>query len=276
MKKCRWIWWTAALAVLMLLAAIALDQRLVVRHYTVEAEEITAPVRLAVLTDLHECDYGAEGAELLTVLVAEKPDVVLLVGDMFADGGSYAYGLAVMAALAQRYPTYYVTGNHEYWTNEVDRIVALVRETGVTVLDQSCEVLTLNGQRISLCGVPDPSAMTYAGAPDVQTQLTRAMAQAEQGSFTILMAHRPELAELYAAAGFDLALSGHAHGGQVRIPLLVNGLYAPNQGWFPEYAGGEYQVGGTTLIVSRGLSTQRQMHIPRIFNRPELVIVTIE
>lgn len=276
MKRRRWIWWTAALAVLILLAVIALDQRLVVRRYTVEAEEITAPVRLAVLTDLHECDYGIEGAELLEVLEAEKPSAVLLVGDMFADGGSYAYGLTVMEALVQRYPTYYVTGNHEYWTNEVDRIVALVRETGVTVLDQSCEVLALNGQRISLCGVPDPYAMTYSGAPDIQTQLTRAMAQTEQGSFTILMAHRPELAELYAAAGFDLVLSGHAHGGQVRIPLLVNGLYAPNQGWFPKYAGGEYQVGGTTLIVSRGLSTQRQMYIPRIFNRPELVIVTIE
>lgn len=276
MQKRKWLWLMAVLAILMLIAIIALDQRLAVRHYKIEAEEITASVRLAVLTDLHECDYGPGGEDLLAAVAAEDPDAVLLVGDMFADGGSYAYGLMVVEALAQRYPTYYVTGNHECWTNEVDRIVALVRETGVTVLDQSCEVLTLNGQRISLCGVPDPCAMTYSGAPDVQTQLTCAMAPAEQGSFTILMAHRPELIDVYAEAGFDLVVSGHAHGGQVRIPLLVNGLYAPNQGWFPEYAGGEYQVGGTTLIVSRGLSTQRQMYIPRIFNRPELVIVTIE
>ena len=92
----------------------------------------------------------------------------------------------------------------------------------------------------------------------------------------MLMAHRPELTNQYATAGFDLVVSGHAHGGQVRIPLLVNGLCAPNQGWFPEYAGGEYKVDGTTLIVSRGLSTQRQMYIPRIFNRPELVLITIE
>ena len=81
---------------------------------------------------------------------------------------------------------------------------------------------------------------------------------------------------MYAAAGFDLVVSGHAHGGQVRIPGLINGLCAPNQGWFPDYAGGEYCAGETTMIVSRGLSTQAQMHVPRLFNRPELVIITLE
>lgn len=276
MWKRKWLWWLAALAVLMLLAVIALDQRLIVRHYDIEAEEITSPVRLAVLTDLHECDYGPGGKALLAAVAAEKPDAVLLVGDMFADGGDYSYGLSVMRALAERWPTYYVAGNHEYWTNEIDCILALVEGCGATVLDQECTLLEVHGQHISLCGVPDPSAKEYSGAPDVETQLARAKSAAEPGTFTILMAHRPELIDQYAAAGFDLVVSGHAHGGQVRIPLLVNGLFAPNQGWFPEYVGGEYKVGDTTLIVSRGLSTQRQMHIPRIFNRPELVIVTIE
>lgn len=274
MKK-RWIW-LAVLAGLALLAAIALDQRLVVRHYTVEAEEITTPVRFAVLTDLHECDYGPGGEALLAAVAAESPDAVLLVGDMFADGGDYAHGLAVMEALAADWPTYYVTGNHEYWTNEIDRILALVAGCGVTVLDQQCALLEVRGQRISLCGVPDPYAMVYAGAPDTQVQLDAAIAQAEEGTFTLLMAHRPELIDKYAAAGFDLVVSGHAHGGQVRIPGLVNGLCAPNQGWFPQYAGGEYHLRSTTMIVSRGLSTQKQWYVPRVFNRPELLIVTVE
>ena len=107
-------------------------------------------------------------------------------------------------------------------------------------------------------------------------QLDAALAQAEEGTFTLLMAHRPELIDKYAAAGFDLVVSGHAHGGQVRIPGLVNGLCAPNQGWFPKYAGGEYHLRSTTMIVSRGLSTQKQWYVPRVFNRPELLIVTVE
>ena len=235
--------WLPALVVLTLLAMIALDMRLIVRHYTLEVEEITAPVCLAVLTDLHECDYGPGGEMLLAEVASNAPDAVLLVGDMFADGGDYAYGLSVMCSLAERWPTFYVTGNHEYWTNEIDRILTLVEGCGVTVLDQKCTLLEVRGQRISLCGVPDPYAMVYSGAPETQVQLACAKNAAEPETFTLLMAHRPELIDLYAAAGFDLVVSGHAHGGQVRIPLLVNGLCAPDQGWFPAYAGGEYRVG---------------------------------
>jgi len=274
-RKRLWIA-LAVLAALALLAAVALDQRLIVRYYGIDAEEITAPVRLAVVTDLHECDYGAGGAELLAAVRVQRPDAVLCVGDMFADGGSYAYGLALMEKLAAHWPTYYVTGNHEYWTNEVGRITGLVAETGVTVLDQDCTMLEVNGQRISLCGVPDPYAMVYSGASDTEVQIAETIAQAEPGTFTLLMAHRPELIDKYAAAGFDLVVSGHAHGGQVRIPGLLNGLCAPNQGWFPPYAGGEYRVEETTLIVSRGLSTQAQWYVPRIFNRPELVIIELK
>ena len=92
---------------------------------------------------------------------------------------------------------------------------------------------------------------------------------------TVLLANRPELIEKYDVHDFDLVVSGHAHGGQVRIPGLLNGLYAPNQGWFPPYAGGEYEVNGTTMIVSRGLARETT-RLPRIFNRPELVIVELK
>ena len=269
-------WWIAALAALLVLAAIALDPRMIVRHYSLELEEVTAPVRLAVVTDLHECDYGPAGEQLLTAIEAENPDAVLFVGDMFADGGDYVYGQSVMQTLAARWPAFYVTGNHEYWTNEVDRLIGCVEAAGVTVLDQSCAVLEVRGQRISICGVPDPYAMVYSGAPDTPVQLAAARAHAEPGTLTILMAHRPELIAQYAAQGFDLVVSGHAHGGQVRLPGVINGLCAPNQGWFPKYAGGLYTVDGTTMIVSRGLSTQAQWYVPRVFNRPELVIVSLE
>lgn len=274
MKKRKWrlLAFAAAMAVFL---TLALDSRLALRRYVIEAAQVDAPVRLAVLTDFHECDYGEGGQTLIDAVCAERPDVVLMAGDMFADGGDYAYAASLMSALAAEYPCYYVTGNHEYWTNEVDRLIDIVQRCGVTVLNMDSALIEVNGQPLQICGIPDPYAQNYGGAPSTREQLQRTVREAEADAFTLLMAHRPELIETYADYGFDLVLSGHAHGGQIRIPLLINGLFAPNQGFFPKYAGGEYRVKDTTLIVSRGLSTQAQWYIPRVFNRPELVVVEI-
>lgn len=276
MKRKWWIW-LIALAAMALLAAVALDQRLIVREYVIEAEEITEPVRLAVLTDLHGCDYGPYGAELAATVDAYNPDAILLAGDMFSADGDYMDELQLFRLLNGITYTYYVTGNHEYWEYDVPHLMSWVESTGVRVLDQSSVYLFIDGQELNICGVPDPYAMNYADAPATEEQLTRAAEGVEEGVYTVLLAHRPELAETYAANGsFDLVLSGHAHGGQVRIPGLVNGLCAPNQGWFPKYAGGEYRVGDMAMIVSRGLSRQAQWFVPRVFNRPELVIVELK
>ena len=271
MRK-KWFVWLMLLVAMIVLAVIGLDQRVVVRTYTVESDEIEAPVRLVVLADYHGCDYGPDGAELVQAVSALQPDAILLVGDMFSADGDAEEELRMFRQMDSIAFTYYVTGNHEYWEYDVPQLLARVAETGVTVLDQSCVSLVVDGQRINICGIPDPYAYV-----DTEVALRRAAGDIEHAAFTVLMAHRPELIEQYAANGsFDLVVSGHAHGGQVRIPFLVNGLCAPNQGWFPQYAGGLYEVDGTTLIVSRGLSTQRQMGVPRIFNRPEIVVIDLE
>ena len=274
MKRRRWIA-VMALAALALLAAIALDGRLIVRRYALEAEEIAVPVRLAVVTDFHGCDYGPGARRLLSAVEAEAPDVVLLVGDIYDDDLPWDESDALVTSLAGRWPTFYVTGNHEYWSGGVVEICRRVEAAGATVLDMDCRTITVNGQWLNICGVPDPEAVAYAGAPEVTEQLQRSLAAAERDAFTLLMAHRPEMAELYAAQGFDLVVSGHAHGGQVRIPGLLNGLFAPDQGWFPRYAGGEYRMGDLALIVSRGLARE-STRLPRVFNRPELVIIDLE
>lgn len=268
-KKHRWI--LPVLAILVVLALIALDERLILRTYTVEAPKLTAEVRLAVVTDFHSSDNADD---VVAMVASCAPDAVLLVGDMFDDDTQNRppeRTLSLMRQLSAQYPCYYVSGNHEAWTGEMDALYQQTADAGVTVLRMSSGVLTVRGQRIALCGVPDPYEMVFSGAPDTEEQLRQAMENVDSADFTVLLAHRPELLAKYAQFPADLVVSGHAHGGQVRIPGVLNGLYAPNQGWFPKLAGGAYTQDGTTLIVSRGLAVRTRL--PRIFNRPEVVLV---
>ena len=270
MRKKHW-WILPVLAILVALALIALDERLILRTYTVASPKLTAEVRLAVVTDFHSSD----NAEKVAAMVAScAPDAVLLVGDLFDDDIANRppeRTLSLMRQLSALYPCYYVSGNHEAWTGEMDALYQQTEEAGVTVLRMSSGVLTVRGQRIALCGIPDPYEMVFSGAPDTEEQLRQALEDVDSADFTVLLAHRPELLAKYAQFPLDLVVSGHAHGGQVRIPGVLNGLYAPNQGWFPKLAGGAYTQDGTTLIVSRGLAVRTRL--PRIFNRPEVVLV---
>lgn len=268
-KKHRWI--LPVLAMLVILMLIALDERLILRTYTVVSPKLTAEVRLAVVTDFHSSDNADDVVAMVTSCA---PDAVLMVGDMFDDdiaNRPTERTLSLMRQLSAQYPCYYVSGNHEAWTGEMDALYQQTEEAGVKVLRMSSGVLTVRGQRIALCGIPDPYEMVFSGAPDTEEQLRQALEDVDSADFTVLLAHRPELLTKYAQFPLDLVVSGHAHGGQVRIPGVLNGLYAPNQGWFPKLAGGAYTQDGTTLIVSRGLAVRTRL--PRIFNRPEVVLV---
>lgn len=270
MRKKHW-WILPVLAILVILTLIALDERLILRTYTVVSPKLTAEVRLAVVTDFHSSDNADD---VVAMVASCAPDAVLMVGDMFDDDTANRpteRTLSLMRQLSAQYPCYYVSGNHEAWTGEMDALYQQTEEAGVTVLRMSSGVLTVRGQRIALCGIPDPYEMVFSGAPDTEEQLRQALEDVDSADFTVLLAHRPELLAKYAQFPLDLVVSGHAHGGQVRIPGVLNGLYAPNQGWFPKLAGGAYTQGGTTLIVSRGLAVRTRL--PRIFNRPEVVLV---
>lgn len=270
MRKKHW-WILPVLAILVVLTLIALDERLILRTYTVASPKLTAEVRLAVVTDFHSSDNADD---VVAMVASCAPDAVLLVGDLFDDDTQNRpteRTLSLMRQLSALYPCYYVSGNHEAWTGEMDALYQQTEEAGVTVLRMSSGILTVRGQRIALCGIPDPYEMVFSGAPDTEEQIRQAMEDVDSADFTVLLAHRPELLEKYAQFPLDLVVSGHAHGGQVRIPGVLNGLYAPNQGWFPKLAGGAYTQDGTTLIVSRGLAVRTRL--PRIFNRPEVVLV---
>lgn len=257
-----------ALALCALVSLAALDVRLRTVTYALSTPKVSAPVRLAVLSDLHSCAYGRGQRTLLEAVAAAEPDAVLMAGDMVDDAMPEEPAWTAIQALAAEYPCFYVTGNHEWWTGEVERICRRMEDLGVRVLRGGAVFAELNGQRVALCGVDDPDS----GA--LETELKRAGAGIREENVAVLLAHRPEKIGLYQDGPFDLVVSGHAHGGQWRLPGLVNGLYAPGQGLFPAYAGGCYRFDGTSLVVSRGLARE-STRIPRLFNRPEVVLVDI-
>lgn len=245
---------------------------LVVRHYTVESGRGDRPLRLVFLSDLHSCEYGDGQRELLELVEAQKPDLILLGGDWVDDDfGRRSPERAYTAAhaLAGKYPTYYVLGNHEQWSGHADEIKCALTDCGVTVLAGEWADLDLAGTSLRLFGIDDPDV----GEELWQGQLAHLKSGLTGDRLDLLLTHRPERAEEYG--GFDLVLAGHAHGGQWRLPGLVNGLYAPNQGFFPKYAGGRYDLtGGGTMVVGRGLSRETT-RIPRFFDPPEVVVVEL-
>lgn len=267
---------TLILFCILLLFLFAFDTRLKIRYYTVRTEKMGESVRIVLVTDLHSCKYGREEEKLIAAIEEQKPDMVLLGGDICDDKIPNDNTEALLKGIADSYPCYYVTGNHEYWSNRIDKILDLFQSYGVTVLSGTSDIIKIRSQSLNICGISDPDIIRYTDSPiGAREQLQALEHIPDNGLYTILLAHRPEWIDTYAEYDFDLALSGHAHGGQWRLPGIINGIFAPDQGMFPKYAGGRYISGDMTMIVSRGLARE-STPIPRIFNRPELVVVDLE
>lgn len=247
---------------------VAFSSRLVLRRYTVSSKKITSRIRIVHISDLHSQYYGEDQGELIYAIQHEDPDIIVLTGDILDKRGECDAIRSLILQIVPTYPCYYVTGNHEYDIDNIAGVKESLEHLGVEVLSGDCLSLMIGENVIDICGIDDPSV----GNDEWQHQLESCYSQKNKDHFSLLLSHRPERVNAYKSYPFDLILSGHAHGGQVRIPRLINGLFAPNQGFFPKYAGGLYKLSNGTLIVSRGL---KRSLIPRIFNPPELVTVDI-
>ncbi len=274
-KKKKIILRLVILTIIVILLVITCDIRLITVTYPITSDKITAPVTITLLTDLHGETFGRNQEKLLSAIAETNPDIVLLGGDIFDDNRGYEHAELLLRKLSEEYTCFYVPGNHEYWSNDIASILSIVSSCQIPILSGSNCIVECNGQQINICGLNDPDAIEYVSdSVPVLTQLQTLDATTTAQQFSVLLSHRPELAETYRNYSFDLILSGHAHGGQWRIPGILNGLYAPNQGLFPKYAGGRYDSDSQTLIVSRGLS-RVTTPAPRIFNRPELVVIEL-
>lgn len=275
----------SAVAVLLTVFILfATRQDLLTVTYSIEADNVDSPVRVVQISDLHATAYGEDQSILIEAINAAAPDLVLFTGDIFDEERPYDNVIDLLEAVGEKYTCFYVTGNHEYRfdSDEIYNIKVILRSYGVTVLEGNSHIVTVNGQQIRVAGVDDEEGDTIAEidhngdlveCEQFDEMLEKLSKEAEDDIYTILLSHRPEYFELYMSLGFDLVLSGHAHGGQVRIPGVVNGLFTPDEGFFPKYAGGIYTDGKQTMIVSRGLCKNI---VPRVFNRPELVIVDVK
>ena len=233
--------------------------------------------KIVQLSDLHSKSFGNNQSDLVKKVKKVNPDLIVFTGDLIdSDRYDEKISLTLMEKLVQIAPVYYVTGNHEWWSGKFNSLEDKLKDTGVQVMRNTVEEIIIGNDKIQMIGIDDPAKVneSYAERAIAEEDITNSIKGLEEGvDFKILLSHRPELFSLYSQYEFDVVFSGHAHGGQVRIPF-IGGLVAPNQGLFPEYSSGMHDVDNTTMIVNRGLGNSI---IPlRVFNRPEIVVVTLK
>lgn len=254
--------------------------RFVIRNYMLRNNKIRRSYRAVVLADLHNKQYGKKNELLLEAIDSQKPDVIWIVGDMLIakPHKSLQPAIDIVTALAEKYPIFYANGNHE------QRLKLYPEKYGemATEYEQALEKLGVHPLVNENRRMKDENTVIYGlelekyyykrfVVPKMEEDyLKETLGEPEKDSYTILLAHNPDYFPVYCKWGADLILSGHVHGGMVRIPGW-RGLLSPNVRFFPKYDGGKFEEGDSTMILSRGLG----MHtIPiRLFNPGELIVL---
>lgn len=259
------------MAIALLLALATLigwdDQRLVTSHYEVEVDGLTG-VRIAQISDLHDARMDER---LLAQLRAADPDLIAITGDyVSADTPDLTHALQLAAEIDAIAPTYAVLGNHEADSPLRAELLVGFERAGVEVLRNETTQRDVGGKPFTLAGIDDPRVWRDRGVEPADVSRLVSSLDAPEDEPLVLLAHRPEELREYSAAEADLVLSGHAHGGQVRLPG-IGGLWAPHQGFLPRLTSGVHTDRGTVMVISRGLGDS--VAPIRINNPPELVII---
>lgn len=273
---------STVLAVIILMISLVAwgNKALELNEITIDSEnlpEAFSGFRIAHVSDLHNDEFGKDNIKLLKLIENADPDIIAVTGDII---DSYTtdveIALSFMEKAQQIAPCYYVNGNHEGRVpDDYQTLKEGLEACGVIVLENESLLLERAGECIRLTGVSDPGFETDYLYGDTEGVMRRHLTEliADNENFNLLLSHRPELLGVYADFDVDLVLSGHAHGGQFRLPF-VGGLYAPNQGLMPEIDAGLYAEDNTKLIVSRGIGNS--LFPFRLNNRPEVILVTLE
>ena len=258
--------------VTLVLFLYANNQLLVVTDYTIESDKLPKAFdnyRIVQISDLHDATFGDNQERLIEKVRATNPDAIFLTGDLI---DSRRYDLQNSLDAVEQFVTfsdvYYVLGNHEVAVNRVDEIYGALERLGVQILPNQSLEIERDGERLTIIGIEDPLM-----GKEPQQMLDEAMTTVDDDSFKILLSHRPEIFETYVENTIDVVFTGHAHGGQIRLPF-IGGLFAPGQGWLPNKTSGVYEADETKMIISRGLGNSVLKQ--RLFNLPEIVIVDLK
>lgn len=232
--------------------------------------------RIAQVSDLHNTEFGEGNTKLIEILSELKPDIIVITGDLIdARHTDIKIALDFVKGAVSIAPVYYVTGNHEANCSQYGQLKTGLEMAGVTILEDEALQLECDGEMLTIIGISDPDFTIKGDIFNEVPGMVKAKLNSlidDNNNYMILLSHRPELFETYVCCGVDLVLSGHAHGGQFRLPF-IGGIVAPNQGLFPKYDSGLYTDGITNMVVSRGLGNSI---IPfRFNNRPEVVLVEL-
>ena len=245
------------------------NKHLVITTYTYESEKLGADLdgyRIVQISDLHNAEFGKENKKLLETIRSCSPDIIVITGDLVdSNHTNVERAVAFVKEAVKIAPVYYVTGNHEYWLDpsENEQMMQGILAAGAYDLDDEAVCIEKGDSSFMLIGLDDQH---------LSDETLKNLLQEQKNELSIVLAHEPQYVQNYANAGADLVLTGHAHGGQIRLPF-VGGIVAPDQGFLPEYTSGKYNSTDTEMIVSRGLGNSI---IPvRLFNYPEVVCVEL-
>lgn len=279
-KKQKYIKLTIALSIVIVIILFCnfQNKHLETTHYTYAAEQLGVDLdgyRIVQISDLHNAKFGKNNQKLVDRIRECAPDMIALTGDL-VDSNHTDVDRAVQFVdeIVKICPVYYVTGNHEYWLekSEYDELMDGLIGAGVVILDDQVVEISRGDAKFRLVGLDDKSLADGTLGTLLNNTHNVVHEDSDEREFTVVLAHEPQYLARYASSGVDLVLSGHAHGGQFRLPF-VGGIVAPDQGFLPGYTAGEYYMNGTEMIVSRGLGNSV---IPvRLFNYPEIVCVEL-
>lgn len=256
-------------------------------HYEIQSDKIKNPVTVVMLADLHNHLYGEHNEQLSAEIRKQHPDFICLAGDMLIGDQetSYAAAQEFVLKLSEEYPVFYAFGNHEArmmhkpgeYRNRFGGYIKPIEEAGVRILVNENADFTVGSTNFKIYGYDLPLKYFEKFNRYVfeEKQLEDALGSCESSGevFTILLAHNPVYFHQYAAWGADLTLSGHLHGGIIRLPF-IGGVITPQAKLFPRYDAGMYMREEKRLIVSRGLGTHT---VPiRFMNPPELSVIHLD
>lgn len=246
-------------------------------NYTVENENIPEAFdnyKIIQISDYHNVKSNRLNNDLVKSIKDEKPNIIVITGDLIDSRRTDVNSaLSFLEKIKDIAPCFYVTGNHEAAIKEYSKIKHQITKSGVIILENTHKTITIDNQNIEILGLKDPLFYPKKERDKINKKLEKVLEKADKDNFKILLSHRPEFFDVYSKYDIGLVLSGHAHGGQFRLPF-IGGLFAPGQGFFPKYTSGIFEQNGTNMIVSRGIGKSSMPF--RINNRPELIVITLK